>query len=91
MANYLDLAGLTAYDAKLKQWIKSGTVDITDDAIRALFEISAYKMVDLGLSVKWADRNVGAPSPEDAGLYFLWLRRTHLYNLQSNNAYTVNR
>jgi hypothetical protein len=29
-------------------------------------------MVDLGLSVKWADRNVGASSPEDAGLYFQW-------------------
>jgi hypothetical protein len=26
----------------------------------------------LGLSVKWADRNVGASSPEDAGLYFQW-------------------
>ena len=34
--------------------------------------ISAYQMVDLGLSVKWADRNVGATSPEDAGLYFSW-------------------
>ena len=33
---------------------------------------SAYQMVDLGLSVKWADRNVGATSPEDAGLYFQW-------------------
>jgi hypothetical protein len=33
---------------------------------------SPYKMVDLGLSVKWADRNVGASSPEDAGLYFQW-------------------
>ena len=31
-----------------------------------------YKLVDLGLSVKWADRNLGASSPEDAGLYFQW-------------------
>jgi hypothetical protein len=29
-------------------------------------------MVDLGLSVKWADRNVGASSPEDCGSYFQW-------------------
>ena len=36
---YLDLAGLTAYDAKLKEWIKSGTVNITDDEIIALFAI----------------------------------------------------
>jgi hypothetical protein len=33
---------------------------------------SAYPMVDLGLSVKWADRNVGAETPQDNGLYFSW-------------------
>ena len=33
---------------------------------------SPYKLVDLGLSVKWADRNLGASSPEDGGLYFQW-------------------
>ena len=31
-----------------------------------------YKKVDLGLSVCWADRNVGASSPEDYGDYFAW-------------------
>ena len=31
-----------------------------------------YNMVDLGLSVKWADRNVGASSPEHCGSYFQW-------------------
>lgn len=33
-----------------------------------------YNMVDLGLpsGLLWADRNVGAISPEDAGLYFSW-------------------
>ena len=29
-------------------------------------------VVDLGLSVKWAAGNVGATSPEQAGLYFAW-------------------
>ena len=29
-------------------------------------------VVDLGLSVKWAAGNVGATSPEQAGLYFYW-------------------
>lgn len=74
MAKYLDLSGLTAYDAKLKEWIKSGTVDITDDEIRSLFVTSTYRMVDLGLpsGLKWADRNVGAETPQDAGLYFSW-------------------
>ena len=36
------------------------------------FGFSPYKLVDLGLSVKWADRNLGASSPEDGGLYFQW-------------------
>ena len=31
-----------------------------------------YNIVDLGLSVKWADRNVGASSPEHYGSYFQW-------------------
>ena len=33
-----------------------------------------YHMVDLGLpsGTLWADRNVGATSPEDVGLYFAW-------------------
>lgn len=30
------------------------------------------KAVDLGLSVKWADCNVGAENPSDAGKYFIW-------------------
>lgn len=35
---------------------------------------SSYVMVDLGLpsGTLWADRNVGAESPEDGGLYFQW-------------------
>lgn len=39
---------------------------------------SDYVMVDLGLpsGLKWADRNVGATSPEDAGLYFAWGENT---------------
>lgn len=33
-----------------------------------------YQMVDLGLpsGLKWADRNVGAETPQDNGLYFSW-------------------
>jgi hypothetical protein len=37
MSKFLDLDGLTAYDGKIKEWIKSGVVDITDDEIIALF------------------------------------------------------
>ena len=83
---YLDLAGLTAYDAKIKQWFNSSIVDITDDEILALFatedgytlialkkvDISniTYEEVDLGLSVKWANKNIGAQTVEDYGTYF---------------------
>lgn len=35
-------------------------------------EIQGHKYVDLGLSVKWADRNIGAKSPEHFGDYFAW-------------------
>lgn len=34
--------------------------------------VSGGQAVDLGLSVKWADMNVGASSPEDYGEYFAW-------------------
>lgn len=31
-----------------------------------------YEFVDLGLSVKWATRNIGAETPEEAGQFFAW-------------------
>ena len=34
--------------------------------------IPAYEAVDLGLSVKWANKNLGAEFPEDAGNYYAW-------------------
>ena len=33
---------------------------------------NGYRYVDLGLSVMWADANVGAENPEDYGNYFSW-------------------
>lgn len=40
----------------------------------ATVDLARYVMVDLGLpsGLKWADRNIGASSPEDTGLYFQW-------------------
>lgn len=35
-------------------------------------EKEGVKLVDLGLSVKWADRNIGSSSSCDKGLYFAW-------------------
>ena len=34
--------------------------------------MTAGHAIDLGLSVKWADMNVGASKPEDYGEYFAW-------------------
>ena len=34
--------------------------------------LNGYDWVDLGLSVKWATKNVGASSPSDNGGYFAW-------------------
>ena len=34
--------------------------------------LNGYDYVDLGLSVKWATKNVGASSPSDYGDYFAW-------------------
>lgn len=35
-------------------------------------KVAVLKAVDLGLSVKWADMNIGASSPEDHGDYYAW-------------------
>ena len=45
-----------------------------DSSVRYLIDLThnGYEYVDLGLSVKWATCNVGASSPEQAGLYFAW-------------------
>lgn len=40
--------------------------------IALVTETLAQKPMDLGLSVRWADRNVGADSPEQYGYYFAW-------------------
>lgn len=43
-------------------------------AVASLLQMSYAqpKAVDLGLSVKWADRNLGALSPEEYGDYYAW-------------------
>ena len=33
---------------------------------------TTYDYVDLGLSVKWANKNIGAKEPQDNGYYFSW-------------------
>ena len=66
----------------------SASLDI-DDGVRAvstgffpLYYLDRYngiEYVDLGLSVKWATRNVGATSPEQYGDYFAWAETEPYY------------
>lgn len=46
-------------------------------SVLVLMTICVYgqKAVDLGLSVKWADCNVGASSPQQVGNYYAWGRQ----------------
>ena len=48
---------------------QSITVHLTSGQNGQVLEVEA---VDLGLSVKWANMNVGAESPEDYGNYYAW-------------------
>jgi len=41
-------------------------------ALQLAATVAAQQAVDLGLSVLWADRNVGADTPEAPGIYVAW-------------------
>ena len=58
---FLDLAGLTVYDGKIKEWIKSSTVDITNDEIRALFVTVAEGPADNEIWYTSSDGNIMSP------------------------------
>ena len=47
----------------------SGTIDKYRDQSR---EINGHKFIDLGLSVLWAETNVGAETASDYGNYYAW-------------------
>ena len=44
-------------------------VNVSDDKNKSADKVEA---VDMGLSVKWANMNVGATEPSDYGTYFAW-------------------
>lgn len=58
-------------------------------SVRGVYAPIEYNTVDLGLSVKWADKNVGAKTPQDNGLYFSWGNvKGHVVG---KNGYTIDR
>lgn len=58
--------------------------EVVDDRTQDL-KPTAGKMVDLGLSVKWAGWNIGASSPEGYGGYYAWgeCADKAIYNLKT--------
>ena len=57
------------------------TVEVTGNNVTLTDE----RIVDLGLSVKWANCNVGANEPQDYGDYFAWGEVTPKQSFSANN------
>ena len=57
-------------DAAVTAYINAAYWSAYKDLINV--DQSKFKYVDLGLSIKWATRNVGATKPEEYGDYFAW-------------------
>lgn len=53
-------------------WTSEGTVNVITTSALTDMTPAGVVAVDLGLSVKWANMNVGATSATDAGTYFAW-------------------
>ena len=71
--NLADLQPNTKYYVRAYAVNSQGTAYGEQVSFTTLEEVSATpEYVDLGLSVKWADRNVGATKPEEYGDYFAW-------------------
>ena len=80
MKNLNIFSSVTEYEtAKSGGVLNAPNVSFVDEdsSVRYLLELdpyNGYEYVDLGLpsGLKWATCNVGANSPEQAGLYFAW-------------------
>ena len=70
---------VTVRDASGGYFVKSTDKPITIErnrlsrmAITWVWYQSDAEIIDLGLSVKWRNRNIGADNPEDSGRYLAW-------------------
>lgn len=52
----------------ITNWNANGSATVNPTVVNEVYR----QAVDLGLSVKWANMNVGASSPTDYGMYFMW-------------------
>ena len=51
-------------------WISEGTLNVTP--VVSVRTPAGLEAIDMGLSVKWANMNVGAENDTDYGTYFAW-------------------
>ena len=69
------VAGLFSYTLpvfdNIGYWYRA-YVATADTTIYGEAKHYGYEMVDLGLSVQWANMNIGADAPEDFGYYYAW-------------------
>ena len=74
VGNNYDNYGLVTAVGEGTATITATTVDGGFKATCTVTVIKSFEFaaVDLGLSVKWANANLGASTPEDAGNYFAW-------------------
>ena len=66
----------------------SNSVSTADDGYTVSGKINGHYYVDLGLSVKWADRNIGALSSSAYGDYFAWGETETKDSYTSSNSVT---
>lgn len=73
-SNIIKKLGAKNMTESIKNAVKLGIISclaaIPAFSSQAQETIAAPEAVDLGLTVKWADRNLGAPSPLEAGGYY---------------------
>ena len=65
------------FDHKADIYVPAGSFEAYKAAdywknLNLIEQVSSIQAIDLGLSVKWANCNVGANSPEEYGDYFAW-------------------
>ncbi len=65
---YGDVKGISGGKAT----VTASSMDGTGVTASCEIEVLEFAAVDMGLSVKWADVNVGARKPEEPGSYFAW-------------------
>ena len=63
--------GVFVRDVSMNSWL-SGSNGIPKGWTIETNTAEKYEAVDLGLSVKWADMNLGATKPEEYGDYYAW-------------------